>query len=144
MAKYREVRDIILEVLNDKGWHTTDELQKECETKGIVFESGRGPIYNIVHQLKKKGKVETDGNGAYRICDKNPNSEEKKDFNQAYFRERNTDLIENIKSIEKHLEKYRKFNWINCSEKELQEARFCASKLIKLSEKIKSELGGQV
>lgn len=141
MGKYREVRNIIMEVLSDREWHKIDELQKKCEVMGIGFEGGRGPIYNAVHQLKKKGKIEANGNGAYRICEKNVNDKEENETTQEGFYKYDDELAESIKNIEKHLEKYKNFNWINCREDELQEARFYANKLIKLSEKIRNEIG---
>ena len=79
---------------------------------GIGFEGGRGPIYNAVHRLKKKGKIEANGNGAYRICEKNVNDKEENETTQEEFY------------------KY---------DDELQEARFYANKLIKLSEKYKRD-----
>lgn len=81
---------------------------------GIGFEGGRGPIYNAVHRLKKKGKIEANENGAYRICEKNVNDKEENETTQEEFY------------------KY---------DDELQEARFYANKLIKLSEKIRNEIG---
>ena len=99
---------------------------------GIGFEGGRGPIYNAVHQLKKKGKIEANGNGAYRICEKNVNDKEENETTQEKFYKYDDELAESIKNIEKHLEKYKKFNWINCREDELQEARFYAKNTIKI------------
>ena len=90
---------------------------------------------------QNKRKIEANGNGAYRICEKNVNDKEENETTQEKFYKYDDELAESIKNIEKHLEKYKKFNWINCREDELQEARFYANKLIKLSEKIRNEIG---
>ena len=52
-------------------------------------------------------------------------------------------LGKSIKSIEIYWATYKKFDWITCSEKELQEARANANKLIKMSEKIQNEFSGK-
>ena len=54
MGKYKEVREVIVNSLSDKQWHGVDEIQSKCEEEGINLEGNRGPIYNVVHQLKKK------------------------------------------------------------------------------------------
>lgn len=53
MGKYKEVREVIVNSLSDKQWHGVDEIQSKCEEEGINLEGNRGPIYNVVHQLKK-------------------------------------------------------------------------------------------
>lgn len=140
MKKYRELRDILMEVMSDKEWHTSDELQKKCEAHGMTFDGGRGPIYNIMHQFKKVGIVETDGTGRYRLSSNDAWTKDEK-TNQKSTCELNRELAESISKIEIQLSKYKKFNWINCSEKELQDARCIANQLITLAEKIKKELG---
>lgn len=142
MKKYRELKKILLESLSDGNWHTTDELQEKGEEFGISFESGRGPIYNIMHQLKKDGEVEANGVGQYKLNFSHGVKEEQK-LNQESYCMLNDELMESIKKIETLILKYRKFNWVNCSEKELQEARFVVNRLIKLSEKIQNEFGLQ-
>ena len=62
MGKYGEVRKVIMEVLCDQEWHTIDDLQNKCEVRGITLED-RSPIYNVTHQLKKRGKIDTNGMG---------------------------------------------------------------------------------
>lgn len=143
MKKYRELKKIIIESLSDGNWHTTDELQKKSEECGISFESGRGPIYNIMHQLKKDGEVEADGAGQYKLNIWPQIVEEQKNNQGGYYRVKD-ESMEYIKKIETLILKYRKFDWINCSEKELQEARYTVNRLVKLSEKIQDEFGLQV
>ena len=39
MGKYREVRNIIMEVLSDREWHKIDELQLHRNTKSGLEET---------------------------------------------------------------------------------------------------------
>ena len=45
----------------------------------------------------------------------------------------------NIESIEIYLVKYRNFDWINCSDEELQDARSNVTTLLDLARKIEKE-----
>ena len=143
MGKYKEKRGIVFEVLSDREWHTIDEIQKKCEEKGIFLNGERSAIYNVMHQLKKKGMLETSGTGKYKMSDENIQNDNKKEADQENCHKQEDKLGKSIKSIEIYLIKYKKFDWITCSEKELQEARANANKLIKLSEKIQNEFSGK-
>ena len=138
MGKYREIRKVIMDMLSDQQWHKLDELQTKCEETGITFEGGRGPVYNVTHDLKKKGKIEGNGMGEYKMhvqsmeyCNKGDVVETSK--NQE------TQLIESIKTIETHLMIYKNFDWINCSEYELNEVRSNVTRVLDLAQIIEKE-----
>ena len=38
MGKYKEIREIVFDVLSDREWHTVDEIQKKCEEGGDIFK----------------------------------------------------------------------------------------------------------
>lgn len=137
MGKYKEVREVIVNALSDKQWHGVDEIQSKCEGEGINLEGGRGPIYNIVYQLKKKGKIEANGMGEYRIFNQDTEHIEKGEGEST--NNQKNQLIANIESIEIYLAKYKKFDWINCSDEELQDARSNVAKLLDLAQKIEKE-----
>ena len=65
MGKYQKVREVIREVMKDGKVHTPEELEMICKKKGIDLRNDRGPIYNIVHQLKQKGEIISDGENGY-------------------------------------------------------------------------------
>ncbi len=143
MGKYKEIREIVFDVLSDREWHTVDEIQKKCEEGGIYLNGEKSVIYNVIHQLKKKRIVETSGTGKYKMSDENIQNDNKKESDYENCCKQEDKLGKSIKSIEIYLAKYKKFDWITCSEKELQEARANANKLIKLSEKIQNEFSGK-
>lgn len=137
MGKYKDVREVIVNTLSDEKWHGVDEIQSKCEGEGINLEGDRGPIYNVVHQLKKKGKVEANGMGEYRICNQDIEHIEKGGC-ESFCSQKN-ELLKNIESIEIYLVKYRNFDWINCSDEELQDARSNMTTLLDLARKIEKE-----
>lgn len=134
MVKYKDVRAIVLEELADQEWHTTKNLHDKCESLGLNFNGNKGPLYNVLHQLKKKRILESSGTGDYRLLTDNttlnssPNTKEKK-----------AELQPSIKIIESYITKYKKFDWINCSNQELLAARNNVSILLALSRKISNE-----
>ena len=65
MGKYQKVREVIREIMKDGKVHTAEEMERICEKKGINLYNNRGPIYNIVHQLKQKGEIISDGENGY-------------------------------------------------------------------------------
>ena len=65
MGKYQRVREIIREAMKDGKVHTAEDLERLCEKKGIHLCNNRGPIYNVVHQLKQKGEIVSDGENGY-------------------------------------------------------------------------------
>ena len=138
MGKYGEVRKVIMEVLCDQEWHTIDDLQNNCAVRGLTLED-RSPIYNVTHQLKKRGKIDTNGMGKYRMCKKNQEQNENTELEQEHSDIYEKQLIKSIENIEIYLEKYKKFDWINCSDMELKEARENVARLLELEEKIKNE-----
>ena len=65
MGKYKSVREIIRETVKDGRPHTAEEFEKNCEKNGIYMHKDRGPIYNVVYQLKQKGEIISDGENGY-------------------------------------------------------------------------------
>ena len=138
MGKYGEIRKVIMNVLSDQQWHKLDELQIECEEAGITFEGGRGPVYNVTHQLKKKGKIEGNGMGEYKMHVQSKECCENEDV-AGTSKNQETQLIESIKTIETYVMIYKNFDWINCSEAELNEARSNVTRLLDLAQTIEKE-----
>ena len=52
--KYRGIGNVILNILEDNEWHTTDQLVDECRECGIDLEGAREPVYNAVFRLKNR------------------------------------------------------------------------------------------
>ena len=114
MGKYKDVRDVLINALSDKQWHGVDEIQSKCEEEGINLKGDRGPIYNVVHQLKKKGKIEANGMGEYRICKQS--IEQVKEGKLETSNKQENQLEVSIENIEIYMNKYKNFDWVNCSD----------------------------
>ena len=107
-------------------------MEKRKKTAG-----NRGPIYNVVHQLKKKGKIEANGIGEYRICKQSV--EPVKKGRMEFSNKQKNQLEVSIGNIEMYVDKYKKFDWINCSDEELQDARSNVTRLLDLAKKVEKE-----
>lgn len=134
--KSKEVRMVLLELLSDMEWHTTDEIQHVCEVAGIDLSKGRGPIYNVVHKLKSDKKIEGNGVGDYRMI-----REEDLNEDEDFEREEVCDLRECVWKIEKYLKKYKNTKWLLfCSDEDVKIARDDVKTLLDLANKIKDQL----
>lgn len=54
--------------MKDGKVHTADELHKECKRNGIEVGESKGDIYNVVHQLKRKGELVSDSEKGYVLA----------------------------------------------------------------------------
>ena len=68
MGKYHRLRECIREIMKDGKVHTAEDLEMFCENSGIHLCGNRGPIYNVVYQLKQKGEIISDGENGYISC----------------------------------------------------------------------------
>lgn len=144
MRKYEGIRETLLEVLNDQQWHAIAEIEKKCEENEIYLEGRRSPIYGALHRLKKRGVVDSDGTGRYRINrEKTGTVDAKKNNQKKDGSEEDNNMEENIKKIEKCMENYKRFDWIHCSDEELREVRGIINRLLDLSERIQKEFNGR-
>lgn len=132
MSKYKNLRVEILNILQDGEKHTVDDIKQSCEEKGFDFQNKREPIYNMVHQLKKKGVIISPGKGIYQIIDRNKQEE---DEERNYI---DVEFQNCIKKIEEEIEKYKDFSWVNCSEKEWKIASIKGKQMMRLAEEINS------
>ena len=85
MGKYQKIREVIRGVVKDGKTHTAEEFERLCEKNGIYLQSNRGAIYNVVHQLKQKGEIVSDGENGYLLC----RSDEKSDTNTCEIKKNN-------------------------------------------------------
>ena len=130
MSKYKNLRVEILSILQDREKHTVDDIKQACEERGFDFQNKKDPIYNMVHQLKKKGVIISPGKGIYQINDNNK-QEKDEDYIDVEFQNC-------IKKIEEEIEKYKNFSWVNCSEKEWKIASIKGKQMMRLAEDITS------
>lgn len=146
MGTYSEVRGIVIDVLSDQEWHTTEELQRKCEESGIMLNGERHSIYNAVHRLKKRGKIEGNGAGRYRMVIENTEVEDEIGCDTEKVIEGNNieQAILNIEKLLKFLTIYKNFDWINCSDEECRNARKDARRLLALADKINTGFEGKL
>lgn len=106
---------------------------------GLAIIGGIGfyTCYHTWNQLKKKGKIEANGIGEYRICKQSV--EPVKKGRMEFSNKQKNQLEVSIGNIEMYVDKYKKFDWINCSDEELQDARSNVTRLLDLAKKVEKE-----
>lgn len=132
MQEYNTLKNMILDILSDDECHTTDQLIEECQRRGMNFEGKRTPVYNATFQLKKKGLIVKEEKGLFK--QRTP-----KNLNDS-LSEKDNGMEDAILIIEKRIDRYKKFDWIQCSDEVLMQARAEVKQLLKLAENISKNL----
>lgn len=112
------------------------EKRKKTAGIGLVFVAV-GAIGLVLCLAKKKGKIEANGIGEYRICKQSV--EPVKKGRMEFSNKQKNQLEVSIGNIEMYVDKYKKFDWINCSDEELQDARSNVTRLLDLAKKVEKE-----
>lgn len=137
--KYKGIGNVILNILEDNEWHTTDQLVDECRKCGIDLEGAREPVYNAVFRLKNKGLIENGGAGRFRkkTCNNEKTAEEKSAESDV---ENEMDFMSALEVVKREIENCRKIKWMQCSENELKKARETVRQLAELSDEIQQTI----
>lgn len=126
MTKGNMIKKCILELLADGKEHTTVEIREYLDKQNVVIEKNSTLIRNIIHNMKGENPNFVNvGRGVYQL---------------RFSEDNNLDLENAINVIEKSLREYKRFDWITCDDSQLNIARTKAQRLIKLADKIKSEM----
>lgn len=130
MKKSAQVKKYILELLSDGKEYTTTEIKEYILSKNIKLEKNSTLIRNVLYNLKRENSSFTNTErGKYKLISKP--STLQNDYSE---------LKNAISIIEKNLKEYKHFNWISCSDLELEIARSKTQMLINLSSQIKIEM----
>ncbi len=123
MSKCRQVKEIIEELFKDGDVHTIEEITLLAIERKIIRDAKDSAVKNALFQMKRdnphfinvdKGKYQARGKDNTR----NKNSVEM--FEKA------------VEYLAKEVVDLKKFDWVNCTDEELLEAREKIAKLKKL------------
>lgn len=68
MSIYKQVRNIIEEILSDGKEHSIKEFKDKCENKGISLETNKNAISNTLFKMKNEGIISAgEERGGYRM-----------------------------------------------------------------------------
>lgn len=128
MSKSKEIKKVIMEILKDGNVHTAEEIRTVCIEKGIIGSKEANIVRGAVFSLKKENEyfvaVEK---GRYKL--------EKEKNLEKYIK--TDDFEEVIKYLNKKIDVFKNFNWITCTDEELDKSRKQIMLLIDLSNEIK-------
>lgn len=106
------------------------------ENAGLVKATGRNKYGHLLYDDKAKERI-ANGIGEYRICKQSV--EPVKKGRMEFSNKQKNQLEVSIGNIEMYVDKYKKFDWINCSDEELQDARSNVTRLLDLAKKVEKE-----
>ena len=114
-------------MLQDGKIHTIDEIYNECVEKGMINVEDKGSVRSAIFTLKAENKrfvaVEK---GKYKL---NDIDEEENTMGDEFEKA--------LESIKKRINELKKFNWVTCSDEELNTARKQINSMMKLHDDIK-------
>ena len=113
MKTGKQIKNIVLDVLSDGKEHTMTEIRDVVLSHNIKLDDKSTLLRNIMYHLKKENaNFLNPTRGIYQLLSA------EKDYNDYY-----SELNSSIKTVEKTLQEYQRFNWYSCSEEELEIAR---------------------
>lgn len=124
MGNYGKTIKSLLEIFEDGKLYSIKDLEKILEDDyeiDLSGENGKKPLYTSLHRLKKQGKIRRTKN-CYRIC--LPLTD--REFEEA------------IEIVEAKIKMYKNFEWYNCSDEELAQARYVVKKITDLSKHVQN------
>ena len=123
MSKCKQIKGIIEDVFRDGEIHTVEEVKILAMKKKIIIDKDDAAIKNAFYQTKRDNiNFINVGVGKYQMKQKNEE-------------ERNLDMEKLDKSIEcilNEIEGLKHFDWVNCSNEELLQAREKVAKVKKM------------
>lgn len=127
MSKSKEIKKIIMEILKDGEVHTAEEIRMACLERGIIGSEEANIVRGAVFSLKKENEnfvaVEK---GRYKL-------EKEKDLEKCIEKD---EFEEVIKYLRKKINMFKNFNWITCTDEELEVSRKQIMLLRDLSDEI--------
>ncbi len=130
MKTGKQIKNIVLDVLSDGKEHTMTEIRDVVLSHNIKLDDKSTLLRNIMYHLKKENaNFLNPTRGIYQLLPA------EKVYNDYY-----SELNSAIKTVEKTLQEYKRFNWYSCSEEELEIARTKVKTLLKLANTITMEL----
>lgn len=113
ISKCKEIKIIIKELMSDGELHTVDEIYQLAIQKKVIKDKKDAAVKNALYQLKKEdSNFTSEGQGRYRM---------KKEKETESYSE--ITLDDSINKIVNVVEKFKKFDWVNCTDDELSDMR---------------------
>lgn len=129
MSKMSVIKELILNILADNQSHSIKEFYAQAQQKGYIQDSNDASIRNAIHHLMKTNtSIHRLEKGVYTMTSDSSN----------YMNEE--ELSQSIHYIFKTLNELNSFNWIECSDTELQHARAAVKQIKELVKKAEISL----
>jgi len=127
MSKCKKIKEIIVELFDDGEVHTIGEVIEQAMKQGVITDSRDSSVKNALYQMKKT-------NASFINVDTGKYQMEK--INEEGDQEKAEGFDSNLDCVLREVTLLKKFDWVNCSDEELAEARAKIVKLKRLFEEL--------
>lgn len=127
MSQQKKLKEMIVELLRDGEIHSSEEIRELALKKGIIDDEKSTSIRNAIFQLKKENcDFITPEKGRYMLQTRESHKHDgsKMSFDQTM------EIVDDIIDSLSH------FNWINCTDAELAQARQHMAQLKKMADRV--------
>ena len=120
MSKSSEIRTIIRHLLSDGADCSVEDVWNECVKQAVISPKERSIVRAALYYMKQRGEITALPTGKYQACRdmKEPGTEQLRICALDL-----AELQEFDRRIEQTCQELRHFNWIMCSDSELEQAR---------------------
>ena len=131
MSKSSEIREMIRQVLSDGVEHNLSELYAESVRREIIPPEQRSIVRAAIDFMKRHGELQVITPGLYRLRQGEAARSGELDLEE---------LQEFSRRVGQTCRRLKRFNWIQCSDEELREAREKAQLLRQLQAQIQAQI----
>lgn len=127
MSLVAEITKVIREVMMDGKEHSLSEIKAKLAERNIKIKKGSSALRSTIYKMKQRGEIVTLEPGIYRL-------EQSRLAILAEQRSFSAQELQQILTLLKStMQTLKNFNWMQCSDVELKEAREKATLLEKMS-----------
>lgn len=117
MSLVAEITKVIREVLMDGKVHSLSEIKAKIEKQNVKIKKGSSALRSTIYKMKQRGEIVALEPGVYRLEQSRiAMLDEQKIFSVQELQK----ILPRLKST---MQTLKNFNWMQCSEIELNEAR---------------------
>ena len=127
MSLVAEITKVIREVMMDGKEHPLSEIKAKLAERNIKIKKGSSALHSTIYKMKQRGEIATLEPGIYRL-------EQNRLAILAEQRSFSTQELQQIlPRLKSTMQTLKNFNWMQCSDVELTEAREKTTLLEKMS-----------
>ncbi|MBO1679067.1 hypothetical protein [Bittarella massiliensis (ex Durand et al. 2017)] len=129
MSMAGEIRRAARQVYADGQAHENAEVRDELARRGFPVPSDSAALRSVLHQMKERGEIELVRPGVYRLTAVTEGDETASSLPFSL-----EELAAQKQRLERTIQEIKAFDWLRCSDAELQRAREKAALLRQMAD----------